>query len=76
MANNNSNKTSSDSQNGQILEWLLEGNKITAYEALTKFGCLRLASRIHDLRERGYDILKEMIILPNNKRVAQYYLLP
>ena len=76
MANNNSNKTSSDSQNGQILEWLLEGNKITAYEALAKFGCLRLASRIHDLRERGYVILKEMIILPNNKRVAQYYLLP
>ena len=72
--NNNENKMSSESQNAQIIAWLEEGNKITAYEALKHFGCLRLASRIHDLREMGWNIVKEMIILPNGKRVAEYSL--
>lgn len=74
--NVNENKTSSESQNGKILAWLQEGNKITQMDALNLCGCFRLASRIYDLRERGYDIIKEMIILPNGKRVAEYSLLP
>lgn len=73
--NDNENLNSSESQNAQILAWLENGNKITALDALKHFGCFRLASRIHDLRERGCDITKEMIILPNGKRVAQYSLL-
>ncbi len=72
--NNNENKTSSDSQNAKILEWMLHGNKITQLDALKLCGCFRLASRIHDLRERGYDIIREMIILPNGKRVAEYHI--
>ena len=72
--NNNENKTSSESQNAKILSWLENGNKITSLEALQIFGCFRLASRIHDLRERGHNITKEMIILTNGKRVAQYSL--
>ena len=74
MDANNTNKASSASQNSQILEWLANGNKLTALEALKEFGCFRLASRIHDLRDAGWDITKEMIILPNGKRVAQYAL--
>lgn len=73
--NDNENLKSSESQNAQILAWLENGNKITALDALKHFSCFRLASRIHDLRERGCDITKEMIILPNGKRVAQYSLL-
>lgn len=72
--NNNENKQSSESQNAKILSWLENGNKITALEALQLFGCFRLASRVHDLRERGHNITKEMIIQPNGKRVAQYSL--
>ena len=72
--NVNENRTSSESQNGKILAWLQEGNKITALEALQLFGCLRLASRIHDLRERGHNIQKEMVIKTNGKRVAEYSL--
>lgn len=72
--NLNENKTSSETQNAKILAWLSDGNKITALEALQKFGCFRLASRIHDLREKGWNITKEMIILPNGKRVAEYSL--
>lgn len=73
--NNNENKTSSESQNAKILEYLLNGGKLTQMEALKLCGCFRLASRIWDLRERGYNITKEMIILTNGKRVAQYSLL-
>jgi len=72
--NINENKQSSDSQNAKILNWLENGNKITSLEALQLFGCFRLASRVHDLRERGHNIMKEMIIQPNGKRVAQYSL--
>lgn len=70
--NNNENKMSSESQNAKILNWLEKGNKITPLEALNFFGCFRLASRVYDLRERGHNIHKEMIIQPNGKRVAQY----
>lgn len=72
--NNNENKTSSESQNAKILAWLEDGNKITALDALRIFGCFRLASRVYDLRERGHNITKEMIIQPNGKRVAEYSL--
>ena len=65
---------SSESQNAKILNWLENGNKITSLQALNLFGCFRLASRIHDLRERGYNICKEMVTQPNGKRVAEYSL--
>lgn len=68
----NDNPVSSASQCAQIKEWLLRGNKITQVEALNMFGCFRLASRIHDLRERGLNIHKERIQVPSGKYVAQY----
>lgn len=49
------------------------GNSITAIEALNKFGCFRLASRIHDLKTEGYVVDKIMITGENNKRYAQYF---
>ncbi len=39
------------SQNEKILEHLKNGNTITPLEALERFGCMRLGSRINDLRE-------------------------
>jgi len=70
--NINDNKQSSASQCAQIKAWLLGGNKLTALEALNRFGCMRLASRIHDLRERGLDVRKERIQVQNGKYVTQY----
>ena len=66
------NETSNESQCNQIAQWLHEGKTITQMEALKLCGCFRLASRIHDLRVRGENIIREMITLPNGKRVAQY----
>ena len=70
--NINDNPKSSATQCAQIRDWLQQGNKITSLEALTMFGCLRLASRIHDLRERGMNIHTERIQVPSGKYVTQY----
>ena len=43
-------------QEQQILNYLREGNAVTPLLALEKFGCMRLASRVHRLREQGYKI--------------------
>lgn len=64
---------STESQKKSILDWLSEGNTITSLQALNMFGCMRLASRISDLRQDGFPIAKEMIEI-NGKRVAQYWL--
>jgi hypothetical protein len=41
--------------------------------ALDKYGCLRLAARINDLRERGHRIDTE-IVKVGDKRFARYRL--
>lgn len=74
MANINFNEKESLSQCNMIANWLKMGYSITSLEALKMFGCMRLASRIHDLKERGLNIGKKIITLPNNKRVCEYFL--
>jgi hypothetical protein len=60
------------SQNKQIADYLNKGKKLTTLDALTKFGCFRLAARISDLRNDGMNIATKIIKLENNKQVAQY----
>lgn len=60
------------SQIVQILNHLRAGKHLTALEALNRFGCLRLAARIDDLKKDGHDIKSQMVELPNGKRVASY----
>lgn len=52
-----------DTQNAKILEYLNNGNTITSLEALNLFGCFRLASRISDLKKKGYAIKRQMVLL-------------
>lgn len=63
-----------DTQCKQIAAHLEGGNTITALEALNLFGCFRLASRIHDLRVAGYNIIVDRIKTNSGKTVAQYRL--
>ena len=72
MANINDNESTALSQNKMIAAYLNEGHTLTQLEALPLFGCLRLASRIHDLREKGMDIVSTKIIVPSGKTVCQY----
>lgn len=65
---------STASQGEQILRHLQAGKHLTALEALQRFGCLRLAARIDDLKKDGHAIESQMVELPNGKRVASYQL--
>ena len=64
-----------ESQNKQIKEYLDHGNKITSLDALEMFGCMRLASRINDLKKQGMGIGSKTVVAPNGKRYSQYYAL-
>lgn len=76
MVNQNDNKGKSESQCKQIAAWLNKGKSITQLDALKHFGCMRLASRICDLRERGMNIVTEKIVTATGKIVASYHLAP
>lgn len=65
-------ETSNASQCDMILGWLKDGHTLTSLQALQMFGCFRLASRIHDLRQRGEKIIVERVSTPSGKMVARY----
>ena len=66
--------TKTRTQTNSILSHLEKGRSLTAIQALDKFGCLRLAARINDLRNLGWNIAKESYITATGKRVAKYSL--
>lgn len=57
----------------KIENWLTKGNSITALEALKKWGCLRLAARIAELRKTGMPIITKTVTR-NGKTFARYTL--
>ena len=62
-----------ETQTHKIITWLRNGNNLTPLEALKYFGCFRLAARIHDLKQKGYDIRCEMVTV-GDATVARYRL--
>ncbi len=46
---------------------LLAGHTVTPLEALSRWGCYRLGSVIHRLRER-HDIQTELVVNPRNRK--------
>jgi hypothetical protein len=63
------------SQEDRIFEWLKKGKTLTPLQALQKFCCFRLSSRIYDLKKDSlirHFIEKEMITTKSGKRVARY----
>lgn len=73
--NDNQNIESSESQNKRIFAYLMEGHRITSLEALNLFGCMRLASRISDIRRDHpeVNIKVDRIETATKKKVVQYY---
>jgi len=69
---------SAQSQRERILAHLKEGLPITAHRALYGYSCARLAARIHDLKQLGYQIERRMVEVPTRDgrraRVAEYFL--
>lgn len=65
-------------QNQRILEYIKEHGSITPLEALQEKSVFRLASRISDLRKKGYNIVSEWVKVENKYgetcRVKRYSL--
>lgn len=47
-------------QTEKILEFMKENGSITPMEALSEFGCMRLAARISDIRADGVNVVSTM----------------
>ena len=62
----------------RVLEYMREFGSITQLEAIRDIGCMRLASRISDLRRQGYAIGRRMKTSKNrygkDVSFAEYYL--
>lgn len=56
---------SKPTQNQRILDYMDENGWITQLEAIRELGVMRLASRVSDLRKRGYKITSEMMPVKN-----------
>ena len=63
----------------KVLEYMRRYGSITQLEALRDIGCMRLASRISDLRYQGYAIGRRMKTSKNrygeDVYFAEYYLI-
>ena len=64
------------SQTTDIIEFIRDHGSITTKQAVEQLGCLRLASRISEMKAFGIPVEREMITVPNRKgescRVARY----
>ena len=63
----------------KVLEYMRQFGSITQLQALQDIGCMRLASRISDLRQQGYAIGRRMKTSKNrygdDVYFAEYYLI-
>lgn len=57
----------------RILRHLEDHGSITSLEAITEYGILRLASRINDLKRRGYNITSEIVTGENRYNEKTHY---
>ena len=48
------------SQCERILQYINDYGSITQLDALREFGCMRLASRVSDMKRMGINIVREM----------------
>ena len=49
----------------KIVEYMKKHGSITQLQAYVDIGCVRLPSRIYDLKRKGYGIHREMISVKN-----------
>ena len=56
---------SKQSQCQRILDYINRFMWITSADAMDDLGCFRLASRIHDLKKKGYPIIDTWVVKKN-----------
>ena len=64
-------------QTEAVKRYIKEHGSITAFEAMSRLGIMRLASRISDLKAQGYKIKRELVKTKtrdgNATYIAKYY---
>lgn len=67
---------SNPTQNELILDYIAEFGSITPLEAIRDLGVMRLASRISDLKRKGYKIKTDKVPVTNRRgkktNIARY----
>ena len=68
-----------ESQKAEILEWMLDGNRITGLLALKMFRSMRLPARIKEIKKAGYQVSDRFITVEDResgkrKRVKEYWI--
>jgi hypothetical protein len=61
-----------ESQAQAILRFMQQGYEVTPMDALMRFKCMRLASRIRDIKDSGIDIADRWIVRDDGKRFKAY----
>lgn len=56
----------------RVLDYMREYGGITQLEALKELGVMRLASRISELKKRGYNIIGERVEVKNRYNESCY----
>ena len=59
-------------QNERVMDYLNDHGSITALQAMRDLGVMRLASRIHDLRNDGHDFHVEDVAVKNRYGTKSY----
>ena len=66
-------------QRDRVLQYVKEHGYITAYDAFKFIGCTQVATRISELKDRGYKFRKERVNTKNmygdNTHYDKYYLI-
>lgn len=72
------NENSKPTQNELVLNYIREFGSITQLEAIVDLGVMRLASRVSDLRKKGYNIISDWVAVKNrheeNSHIKRYRL--
>jgi len=61
-------------QRSRIISILKNGDTLTSLDALHRLGCMRLASRISELRKKGLPVKSRFIKTEGGKQVKEYWL--
>lgn len=60
-------------QHQRIIEYMQKNGSITTLQAMNDLGCMRLSSRISELKKQGYNIKSEYVEGKNRYQEKVYY---
>ena len=60
-------------QRDRVLQFIKENGSITSWQAYAELGCTQLASRISELKDRGYEFTKTRVNAKNRYGDKMHY---